>query len=226
VLVVARALLGQLLVRRVRRRRREGADTFLVGRIVETEAYGGRLDPASHSFRGRTPRCATMFGPVGRLYVYFTYGNHFCANVVGGSRRDATAILLRAIEPVAGVEAMRRLRLARTKPGATADAIARGELDLLLGRGPGNLTAALGLDRDDDGSDLTTADEIWLAAGAPASSVIWTPRVGLGTNQAAPWLWRCVDAASAATTRVPEKWPSVGSPIPSLAEARALAHRR
>ena len=198
---VARALLGTLLVRRI-------AGGLLVGRIVETEAYGGLVDPSSHSFRGATPRCATMFGPAGRLYVYFTYGAHFCVNVVAGSRRDATAVLLRAAEPLPGsdglaLEAMRRGRLARTKPSATAAAIARGELDARLATGPGNLAAAFAFARDDDGLDLTRTDTAWLAAGPPPARVRWTPRIGLSSPLASTWLWRCVDADSDATTRVP-----------------------
>jgi DNA-3-methyladenine glycosylase len=215
VLAVARDLLGKRLVRRMRGR--SGArEELLIGRIVETEAYAGRLDPASHSFRGPTPRCATMFGPHGRLYVYFTYGAHFCVNVVGGSRRDAAAILLRAIEPEAGVARMRRLRLARTKPGATAAAIARGELDESLGRGPGNLAAAFGFDRAHDGCDLLGASDVWIAEGPPPRRVRWTPRIGLGSNPAAAWRWRCFDAESRATTRVPPSWPLAAAPTPPL----------
>lgn len=217
VLAVARALLGQLLVRPLRVR---GAVRLLVGRIVETEAYAGRLDPASHSFRGCTPRCATMFGAAGRLYVYFSYGNHWCANVVGGSRRDAAAILLRAAEPVDGVDLMRRNRHARTRPGPTAAALRRGELDATLCRGPGNLAAAFALDRRDDGRDLTAAEELWIARGRAARRVLWTPRIGLRAAPAAAWCWRCFDVESAAACRVPAGWPRSSSPRPTLAQIR------
>jgi DNA-3-methyladenine glycosylase len=230
--VVARALLGALLVRRV-------AGRLLVARIVETEAYGGVADPSSHSFRGATPRCATMFGPVGRLYVYFTYGAHFCVNVVAGSRPAATAVLLRAAEVAslagpagsagragrAGIMAMRRGRLARTRPGATAGRLTRGELDGRLATGPGNLAAAFSFDRRHDGIDLTRPGEAWLAAGMPPARVRWTPRVGLSSPLSSGWLWRCVDADSGATTRVPADWPSSGRPTPTIAAARRAVVR-
>lgn len=220
VLALARALLGKRFVRRLRLER---GDALLVGRIVETEAYGGRLDPASHSFRGATPRCATMFGPAGRLYVYFTYGNHFCANVVGGSRRDAAAVLLRAIEPIDDatiVTLLRSGRVTRAKPGKNAFALASGELDRSLARGPGNLTAAFQLDRGDDGVDLTTTCDAWITEGPAPRDVIWTPRIGLGENPAAPWRWRCLDVASDAVTRWPSHWPRARRPTPSLLGAR------
>ena len=106
-LQVARSLLGCLLVRR-----RRGA--LLVGRIIETEAYAGHLDPASHSHRGPTDRCRTMFGPRGFAYVYFTYGNHHCCNVTAGKGSMASAVLLRALEPLQGQRTMRALRAATT----------------------------------------------------------------------------------------------------------------
>lgn len=221
VLTVARALLGQLLVRRVVH---DGQPLLLVGRIVETEAYGGRIDPASHSFRGLTPRCRTMFGPVGHLYVYFTYGSHFCANVIAGSRRDAAAVLLRALEPqaaMAAVAVLRANRRARCRSGPTADALIRGALDARLLTGPGNLTAALAIDGNHDGSELTLGSgEIWIAAAPPARRVSWTPRIGLGDNAAAEWLWRCVDADSLAVTAVPSRWPRAPRPTPTITEAR------
>ena len=101
------------------------------GRVVEVEAYDGELDPASHAHRGRTPRTATMFGPAGVLYVYRSYGIHWCANVVVGVPGSAAAVLLRAVEPLAGLSVMREHRVA-----------ARREVDLC--NGPGKLCAALG----------------------------------------------------------------------------------
>ena len=127
---VAPRLLNALLVRGNR-----------VGRIVEVEAYHGANDAASHAFRGMTARTAVMFGPPGFLYVYFTYGMHWCANVVCGPDGEAAAVLVRALEPVGGLEDMRRARPA-----------ARTDRDLC--NGPAKLCQALGITGSDSGTDL------------------------------------------------------------------------
>ena len=111
------------------------------GRIVEVEAYHGANDAASHAYRGLTPRTAIMFGPAGFLYVYFTYGMHWCANVVCGPDGEAAAVLIRALAPLSGLEAM---RAARPK--------ARRDLDLC--NGPAKLCQALGISGADNGTDL------------------------------------------------------------------------
>ena len=121
-----------------------------VGRIVEVEAYTND-DPASHSFRGPTARNKVMFGPPGHLYVYFVYGSHFCANVVTGVEGEGEAVLLRALAPVSNLDEMRMRR-----PGVTRD--------IDLRNGPGKLSRALGIGRDNNGTDLCTpASRIRLA---------------------------------------------------------------
>jgi DNA-3-methyladenine glycosylase len=116
-----------------------------VGRIVEVEAYVGDIDPGSHAFRGMTRRNATMFGPAGHLYVYFTYGMHWCCNVVCDEPGIGTAVLIRALAPVEGVDEM-----FASRPKA------RRERDLCSG--PAKLTQALGVDGTHDGADLVTGD--------------------------------------------------------------------
>jgi len=175
---LARALLGRVLVHRVPRA------GLLAGLIVETEAYGGADDPASHAHRGVTARNRIMFGPPGVAYVYFTYGMHHCFNVVCGPEGRAAAVLVRALEPVAGVEAMRRRR-----GGAAAARVARG---------PGSLARALGLDRRHDGADLTRG-ALWIADLAPRRGgrrVARGPRVGITRAAARPWRYWLVGSAA------------------------------
>ncbi len=150
-------------------------------RIVEVEAYCGAEDPGSHAYRGMTKRNATMFGPAGRLYVYFTYGMHWCANAVCGEEGQGVAVLLRAAAPLAGLDAMRERR-----PKARADR------DLL--RGPARLCQAMGLDGTYDGTDLPTASMgITIADDGtppPERPAIGT-RIGLSSGADLPWRW-CV----------------------------------
>ena len=149
--------------------------TFLVhgvgGVIVETEAY--RFDdPASHAFGGRTPRNATMFGPSGHLYVYRSYGIHWCANVVCGAEGVASAVLLRALRPTHGVDDM------RTRRGVD-DA-------RLLAAGPGRLTQALGLSGENDGDDLGVPPyELTMPPQPP--EVVASTRVGITRAIEQPW---------------------------------------
>jgi DNA-3-methyladenine glycosylase len=147
------------------------------GRIVEVEAYRAD-DPASHSFRGRTPRNAVMFGTGGLLYVYFTYGMHFCANVVTGRTGDGQAVLLRAVTPCRGIDLMRIRRRARS--------------DRLLADGPGKLCQAFAIDRAHDGTDLTSSTELFVAddGTAPPADPRTGSRVGIRNGVELPWRWR------------------------------------
>ena len=178
VLVVARALLGRVLVH-------DGPGGRTSGRIVEVEAYRGADDPASHAFRGETARNRVMFGPPGHAYVYFTYGMHYCVNLVTGPAGSAGAVLIRALEPLEGIALMRRRR------GVS-------ELERLA-RGPGCVTRALGLDRRHDGLDLTRGPLVVEPGpgGRGGYPVARGPRIGIRVAVDRPWrFWlaghRCV----------------------------------
>jgi DNA-3-methyladenine glycosylase len=172
-LQVAPALLGVRLVS-------ELGGEHVVVRLTEVEAYMGEDDPGSHAFRGPTPRTRIMFGEAGFLYVYFTYGMHWCANVVCGPVGSASAVLLRAGEVVEGREAARSRR-----PSARAD--------VELARGPARLTSALGIAGGQDGLDLVTDPQLWLEPPpSPAAAPVRTgPRVGIrgdgGDGDRFPW---------------------------------------
>jgi DNA-3-methyladenine glycosylase len=156
--------------------------SLLAARIVETEAYGGPQDLASHARAGRTPRTAPMFGPAGHAYVYLIYGLHHCLNVVTDRDDEAGAVLIRAAEPVMGVAEMRQRR-------------GTSEPDDRLAAGPARLSQALAIDRRHDGADLTRPGELWLArdpdvGGGPSPQVVTGPRVGVpyaGEWAGRPW---------------------------------------
>jgi DNA-3-methyladenine glycosylase len=151
--------------------------------LTEVEAYAGRSDPASHAYRGKTQRNAVMFGPPGHAYVYFTYGMHFCVNMVClGEEGSASAVLLRAGAVVAGQH------LARARRTAAAASVASRD----LARGPARLCQALDIDRQLDGADVCAAESplrVCAGAGNPARSVkIATgPRVGVSSAADIPW---------------------------------------
>ncbi|HVX24640.1 MAG TPA: DNA-3-methyladenine glycosylase [Candidatus Saccharimonadales bacterium] len=164
--VVAPRLLGCQLVRELDGQR-------LSGRIVEVEAYD-QLDAASHSYRGRTPRTDVMFGPPGFLYVYFTYGMHYCMNVVTGPEGHGSAVLIRALEPLEGQAVMSTKR--------------RGQTGEQLTNGPAKLCQALGIDRSWNGHDLRQAPfQLIIEPALPQSSVIQSTRIGISKAQDKPW---------------------------------------
>jgi DNA-3-methyladenine glycosylase len=143
--------------------------------LTEVEAYEGVADPASHAYRGRTPRNGVMFGPAGHLYCYFSYGMHWCANLVCGPDGTASAVLLRSGRVVSGVELARRRRGPRAA-------------DRDLARGPARLTTALGIDGTADGVDLLSSGALRLEPADRPVAVSQGRRVGI--SQAAEWPWR------------------------------------
>jgi DNA-3-methyladenine glycosylase len=182
--VVARRLLGQVLVH-------ETPDGLAAGRIVETEAYRGPADRAAHSRGGhRSARNEVMYGPAGHAYVYFIYGMHHCVNVVTQRVDVPEAVLIRALEPVAGIDLMRARRGLAVGP------------EWRLCRGPGALCRALGIDRAQNGADLTRgALTIRSAPAVPARLVARTPRIGIDyAGEDAAHLWRFVVTASPAVS--------------------------
>jgi DNA-3-methyladenine glycosylase len=167
-LVVARDLLGRVLVRTL------PDGTRLSGRLVEAEAYR-QDDPASHSYRGRTDRTEVMFGPPGHLYVYFTYGMHFCMNAVTGADGEGSAVLLRAAEPLEGLEEMAARR--------------RTDDPRILLAGPARLCEAFGVGREHNGVDLVAGDVLHVEAGTPIPDhlVAVGPRIGVTVAVDNPW---------------------------------------
>ena len=169
VLEVAPDLLGRLVVHRTE-------DGTVTARLTEVEAYDGPNDPGSHAFRGRSKRNGTMFGPPGHVYVYFTYGMHYCMNLVCGPPGMPTGILLRAAEITDGVELARKRR-----PTAKSDRE--------LARGPARLVESLAVTRGEDGADICDDGPLTVHQGAPpAKELIRTgPRVGLRDAPDFPW---------------------------------------
>ncbi len=175
-LSVARDLVGCLFVR-------EHPMGRVGVRLVETEAYRGTIDPGSHGYRGPTDRNRTMFGPPGRIYVYFTYGMHWCVNVVCGREGECEAVLLRAGEPMFDVELMRSFR--------------RGVADELVASGPARLAQAMGIDKTHDGASLLRGGDFWCAEDDRTTDyrkgeVSQTTRIGLSAGRGDEIPWRFV----------------------------------
>ena len=156
-----------------------------VGRIVEVEAYRGGDDPAAHTFRGRTARNATMFGPPGHMYVYFTYGMHWCANAVCGDEGVGAGVLMRALEPLEGLALMRTLRPKAAK-------------DRDLCNGPARLAQAFGISGLHNGLDLASGRNAYTITGdgtPPPDAPQVGPRVGISRATDFPWRW-CVPGSA------------------------------
>jgi len=187
---VARALLGRALVH-------DGPQGRVAGRIVEVEAYRSAGDPASHAFRGPTPRNRVMFGEPGHAYVYFTYGMHHCLNLVCEPAGQAAAVLIRAFEPLAGAHVMRARR------GV--------EESMRLGRGPGCVAQALGIDRSHDGLDLS-AGPLFIAQAPPqlgSHRIVAGPRIGIRVALERDWRFWLAGHPCVSASR--------GTPKPALA---------
>ena len=167
---VAPELLNKILLR----------DDGRAGRIIEVEAYCGADDPAAHTFRGLTRRNRTMFGAAGHLYVYFTYGMHWCCNTVCGPEGEGWGVLLRAVVPIAGIE---RMRLARGGVRTDRD----------LANGPAKLAQAMGIDGSFDGADIVLDDHgvsVRTDGLPPPAQPRTGPRVGISRAKDYPWRWR------------------------------------
>lgn len=172
-LTVAPELLGKILVR-------HEDDIIFAGRIVEVEAYDGAVDEAAHTFRGKTPRNAVMFNEGGFFYVYFTYGAHFCCNIVTGIEGHGTAVLIRAVEPVTGIEEMIKNRFGRAL---------KNEKEIFnLTSGPGKVCSAFNISRDDYGEDLT-GNRIYIldAPLRTGEEIGLSTRIGINKSTELPW---------------------------------------
>ncbi len=199
-LEVAPALLGCTLVH-------AGPDGVTSGRIVEVEAYQGEDDPACHAAAGRTGRTEVLYGQPGHAYIYLIYGMYYCLNAVTRAQGLPSAVLIRALEPLEGLDRMRGRRFARARRRTPV-------VDRDLANGPGKLCDALGLTLEHNRLDLT-GDTLWIEAGVPPAEIAWSPRVGIkvGTER----LWRCFDPESpyVSRTRLNHEVASEPSPVMS-----------
>lgn len=168
----AQRLLGCYLVRTIGGQR-------IIGKIVETEAYD-QADAASHSYKGKTARTEVMFGPAGRLYVYFTYGMHYCCNVVCGPEGQGAAVLIRALEPVEGADIMSQNRHGLQGPD--------------LANGPAKLCQALNITKQFNGHDLTQSPvELIIKSPVSAAAIVKTTRIGISRAQNKRWRFYICD---------------------------------
>lgn len=171
--VVARALLGKLLIRRWRNQQ-------LIGRITEVESYAGENDLACHAARGRTSRTEIMYGEPGRAYIYLIYGMHYCFNIVTQEKNFPAAVLIRSLEPVANIAIMQRARQQKNIYNLTT--------------GPGKITRALHITSQLHGENITTSDRLWIAddnKNIMLSGIAAAPRIGVDyAGACASWPWR------------------------------------
>ena len=182
-ITVAKELLGKILVKtedNLTSLKTQTSRTFLAGKIVEVEAYDGSIDQAAHTFIGRTKRNEIMFGQGGFLYVYFTYGVHFCSNVVTGIEGQGTAVLIRALEPVFGIGEMIINRFGR--------GLKNEKEKLNLTNGPGKICQAFKINRDHWGADLT-GTKIFIIDQpiVDIKNIIVTKRIGISKSVDLPW---------------------------------------
>ncbi len=172
-LTVAKDLLGKTLVK-------NGKGEILTGKIVEVEAYHGDVDKASHSYRGKTKRNEIMFEQGGFLYVYFTYGAHYCCNVVTGKKNQGTAVLIRAVEPLSGINKMIKNRFRRKL---------KNEKEIFnLTSGPGKICKAFGINKTHSGIDLT-GDQIYIMDNKKITidNIGISTRIGITKSVNLPW---------------------------------------
>lgn len=171
---LAPKLLGKIFVRKL-------GDIYLTGKIVEVEAYRGKDDEAAHTYNGKTKRNEVMFREGGFLYVYFTYGMHFCANIVCGKKNEGSAILIRAVEPIDGINIMEMNRFGKTEFPYSRR--------ILLTNGPAKFCSAFAIEKKDNGLDLTK-EPIFLLKGEKIlkNEIVTTTRVGI--KKSMDLLWR------------------------------------
>jgi len=188
---VAKELLGKIFVRKFN-------CEYLSGRIVEIEAYDGKIDMAAHSYNGKTKRNEVMFKGGGTLYVYFTYGMYFCANVVTGYPEDGCAILIRGIEPIAGIESMSKARFNKLE-------LSDSEQKKLT-NGPGKICQAFYIDKSDNGTSLLS-DTIFIldSKNYDKNEIISSRRIGIKKSVDLPWRYFLKNNQYVSNLKLPNK---------------------